>query len=207
MSEDRLARSRGLGRRRRVIGVAQRSGVTDRAALASLSIGVVAELLAEHLANAGDLGPEGFQPWEVAEGDAIVRISKMREPHDWSRSNRRPVLARCHATGSSGWKSGPGEGKGTEGSNGRRCGLIGSRAAPAFLLCPERLIDRTNTGTGTGPLRQVVKIERASESLESCVWSPSMARSWSCIRPASSSPRHERVEVWSTGIRLGIRTG
>ena len=57
-----------------VLGVVERSGVTDRSQLRQLALGVISEVLVGGFAVAGEVDGERHRPWECSVGDAIARI-------------------------------------------------------------------------------------------------------------------------------------
>lgn len=59
-----------------VIHLAQvRSGLRDDDQLRSMAVGVVSRMLVLGLVVAGDVGPEGHQPWPCSTPEAVLRIT------------------------------------------------------------------------------------------------------------------------------------
>ncbi len=57
-----------------VLQTVRRAGLTDHADLRRLAIGLIAELITEHLVVPGDISVGDHVPWQCSEGEAIERI-------------------------------------------------------------------------------------------------------------------------------------
>jgi hypothetical protein len=69
-----------------VYGSTRLSGLEDPGLRRTLAIGLIAELLVEGLATAGDVDERGYHPWPYSPGESIERIAR-----EWITSWRDEV--------------------------------------------------------------------------------------------------------------------